>query len=305
MKERLGLTIFGIVVAIVGIIVPIAWDHYKSRSALELQHLATITLVEKTEGLDKLKILYDGRPITSVSRLTFALVNSGRTPIRKEDLVLAPTLRFTNTVELLEFHTERLVPNNLQVDSDLNATNLTLSLSFPLLNPSDLVQFSVLVAGRPPSYEASARIVGVNSLTVIDRAKELEKERRRVSWNVYVSGILGVFFLLGAAAIVPLYLKEVRVRRQFSSPGFQLPPMSLQVEYTAYVEKTFDYISERRSVLDLISKLATHGPIKDPDRKTIESAIFELAGKSENLSVIMWAGVIGLAGISYLLWNLL
>lgn len=147
-KGKFGfLTILVIIIAILGVVIPIIWDRYKTRTSLELQYLASATIVEDSPALSKLQILYDGKPIKAISNMTFSLVNVGRKPIIKSDIISPPTLTFPEGVNLLDFQIDQLLPPNLEIEHDLNKPNRTLSLNFPLLNPEDSVQFSILLKG--------------------------------------------------------------------------------------------------------------------------------------------------------------
>lgn len=60
MKQASLLTIIGLIIAALGIISPIAWDWHKNRAAIELQCVSRDVLFQKSEGLDKLAITYNG-----------------------------------------------------------------------------------------------------------------------------------------------------------------------------------------------------------------------------------------------------
>jgi hypothetical protein len=80
------IAIVGILLALVGIVFPIIWDRYRARSSLELQFISLTTLVEKSDQLDKLSIIYNGENLNQISRAEFILVNSGRVPIVETSL---------------------------------------------------------------------------------------------------------------------------------------------------------------------------------------------------------------------------
>jgi hypothetical protein len=69
-KGKFGfLTILVIIIAILGVVIPIIWDRYKTRTSLELQYLASATIVEDSPALSKLQILYNGKPIKAISNI--------------------------------------------------------------------------------------------------------------------------------------------------------------------------------------------------------------------------------------------
>jgi hypothetical protein len=86
------LALIGIVVSAVGTIALILWDRYKTSSALELRCVSFVTLVERSEQLEKLTITYNGEGLEQISKADFVLINTGRTPIMEKDVVSPPRL---------------------------------------------------------------------------------------------------------------------------------------------------------------------------------------------------------------------
>ena len=140
-------TLIGLLLATVGLLIPIAWDYYRSRIRLELQHLTTSILVQPGANIEGLHISFASQVIPSLSQLEFVLLNTGSRPIRGEDLVSRPTLRFVDGVELLDVATQSVVPDNLQHTLTMDSVDRSVTLDFPLMNPGDRVRFTVLATG--------------------------------------------------------------------------------------------------------------------------------------------------------------
>lgn len=121
--------ILGLFLAAGGILAPIIWDLYKTTSALELHHVSNIKLVESVELFEKLQLTYDGRPVSTLSRHTFSLINTGRTPILKNALILPPTLEFQGNVEILEVIEDATSPQDLDVTYTVQKTDNTVTVS--------------------------------------------------------------------------------------------------------------------------------------------------------------------------------
>ncbi|HEC85493.1 MAG: hypothetical protein DRR19_14065 [Candidatus Parabeggiatoa sp. nov. 1] len=301
-KITFSTTLLLIVIAIVGIIAPIVWDTYQGSVSLELQHLSTVTVFESPE-LEKLQIFYDGRPIKSVYRMGFNLVNVGRNPIRKEDIVSFPTLKFQGDGELLDIQVEKVEPSNLQYSYNVDKAKKQLSITFPLFNSGDSIQFRVLLGGSLPSYDATARIAGVRELIVVDRTKELQEQRKSISWTVYFVGFFTFSLLLGAFI---QRSKEKRVKKSFLIDGTSLPRFNTKEEYRKFVHDNFSYTAKRKTILAVIDEVSDEEDITDEQQANIETAMLEiLNSNSENQGcIIMLVIIIGL-GMWYILFNLL
>jgi hypothetical protein len=86
------MTMLTLILTAVGIVTPIAWDylqvsHYSSTSA----HFQ-FTSRWRGPTVEKLQFRYNGRPVAALSKLSFVLSNTGRTPIRSNDIIAPPTI---------------------------------------------------------------------------------------------------------------------------------------------------------------------------------------------------------------------
>jgi len=184
------------IIGVVGIFAPIAWDFYKGKTGLELQQLGKAALVGGLDGVDKLHFIYDGKRVSSLTKLDFSLVNTGRAPIRAADVVEPVRLKLQNG-SVLDVSIRRTEPPNVNASATLESTS-TVTLTFPLLNPSDQVFFSVLASEAPAVSSATARIVGIRELQIVDRTGASRSLWSRVRWTVYLVAVFtilcGLFF---------------------------------------------------------------------------------------------------------------
>lgn len=87
--KRSGLVgVTGILVGLLGVVGPIVWEYYKTKSEIKLRVVGTSTIISKPKKLDGLIITYDGEALDQLSKTVFSLINSGRTPILKKMLPL-------------------------------------------------------------------------------------------------------------------------------------------------------------------------------------------------------------------------
>lgn len=206
-------TILGLLIATIGIIMPIIWDYYKTRSAIELQYLSSTSLIKVGQTIDNLTVLYNSKKISNLTRTSFALVNTGRLPIHGQDIVAYPQITFNPSNEILEFRIDRAVPPELGITHTLDIKKNKIEISFPLLNQSDRIEFSVLVSGVNPKFNASARISGIRNLQVIDKTSETGKKHKPVPWTVFVVGPLTLYCIfLIFSGIINIRIEQEQLR---------------------------------------------------------------------------------------------
>jgi hypothetical protein len=189
-KKNSVLARVALLIATVGIVTPMAWDYYKTKSAIELQLLSSVSLIKMGQTIDNLSILYNSKKASNISKLNFVLLNNGRLPIRRQDILKNPQITFDPSNEIYEFRIERVFPPELEISSTLDSKNNRVEISFPLLNKSDRIEFSVLVSGVNPTFNASTRISGISNLEIVDKTKETGNKNVHIPWTVIVVGVI-------------------------------------------------------------------------------------------------------------------
>ena len=271
--------------AVVGIgltiVIPIVWDLYRQRVALELQLLAQSTLVESPGGVEKLQVAYDKQIVRGLSRVELALVNNGRRSIRSDEVV-AP-IRFTiDSGRILDVRVEQLNPTDLQVRFKLDTAGKSLALSAPLLNPGDAVRFTLLIGYTPPPLvRASARIEGLRSVSLTDRRREARPLWKAVAWQVYpAAGGTAVAFLLLFTALyrTGYYQKERHVWRFRSSVISQSPTLDDYNRVLALAFRSNPVLQSRVGPISigLPEKKAMPQPQQDALERAVERYIREI-----------------------------
>ena len=206
----------------VGVIAPILWDLYKGRSEIEVQLLSSASLVTKAEDLKDLRILYSGKEISQLTKGTFLIINSGRVAVRDVDVVEKPVVRFSESAAILEVAIERLEPSNLRISIAPEPDHKSVAISFPLLNPGDFAQFSVLIDGPAVDISANARISNIKSLEYVDRRAELAEKQDKLGWVFWVVSFFTSVFALAWLSAARDFNRARRLKRRFSggtSPG--------------------------------------------------------------------------------------
>jgi hypothetical protein len=310
MKRHFGTaTVLGLLIAGLGVVSPILWDNYKTKAGLELRHIATITLAEKTDGLDKLQISYDSQSIRSVTKLAYVLFNFGRRPILESELVVPPHLTFQPPNILLDAQIDSTSPDNLRATSIIDRSNGVVSVTFPLMNPGDTVRFSVLVASTAPEFHPAARIVGVSDLTFVSLRTVQAFQERRIPWTVYPVGFFSVFvWLFVLAGAIPDLFREARVRRRLKEGRLAVPSRIDPSFYPSFVLTTFSYKTsdERKTLLakatDLSKQKVLTEKQHDDFMKDVEGLCNE---RSATVPALWFFGILGIIGVGYILVKVL
>lgn len=294
----------------IGVIGPIAWEWYKSVASIELQYLSALAVVEQQSTLKKLEIYYDKQPITAISKLSFALVNTGRKPIEEKDLKEKPRLIFAKDAQLLDIQLETSIPENLSPILRLDKLTNSIQISFPLLNPGDTIQFSVLTAGQPPDFHAEARIVGIKNLDVVDRVKEFKGGRKKIPWTVYPVGL----FTLLSLAIVLKALSQFpsiwRYRISFMRRGPKIPKCASVQQYqefeTSLKKAGFLSTKELLPLTSFVKTLSADTPATADQQKQFEQItgkiLYSVVGSEAVFIVFV---LLTLTGLNYIDTNII
>ncbi|MDP1884871.1 MAG: hypothetical protein Q8L17_00245 [Polaromonas sp.] len=117
------LGISSVAVGILGVGGPIAWDYYKTKSAVEIRLLETSVVIEKPQKLAGLVVTYGGEEVQELSKSLVIVTNTGRTPILHRDVVQAISLRFRPDSRLLDARIEAMTPSDLGATLSVHKTD--------------------------------------------------------------------------------------------------------------------------------------------------------------------------------------
>jgi hypothetical protein len=271
------LTLLGLLIAALAIVVPIIWDRYRTKTAVELRWLGTAPLVDESVAPDKLQVFYDGKPIKSVAQFQFAIVNAGRTPIRGVDFITPITVTFLQQAwttfkgvayvatsedksgnlsslaalgsaraDILDVRVTRTQPSGVDVSASIDPDRTALRLKSTLLNPGDSVEISAVVAGSSTTQlEASGRIVGVPSI-LVDKQPPIRSGRLN-KFAVPVVVLLPLLF--GAVSILGLfyYAKVRRLDQRVSDGTLRIPASPTKTEIQEFIDSNFSAIKSSKS----------------------------------------------------------
>lgn len=300
----IGIT--GILVGIFGVIGPIGWDYYKTKSEIELKVIDSNVIIERPKKLDGLVITYGGEKLDELSKTTFILSNTGRTPLLKRDVVQPVCIEFSPTSDVIDAKIESTMPRDLGATIQLNRNARQIVLDVPLLNPGDRIEFSALAKSSKIEFDASARIAGITSVSVIKEAQK-EHASKATPWTVYPVGFFSALLFLASLVGVTQAPAELRTRRTLRNGTFTLPSMNSQAECLEWVDSRFFFTTakERGTLKCLIKTLPDRQEFSVAYRTEILNGVQTLVDSAmPNLPMALGIIFISIIGGWYVLANI-
>ena len=307
--QKLGLvTVAGLIIAGVGIIAPILWDQYKTKAAIEVRLLSNSVVATPSRELEKLQFFYDGNPVPSLSRIELALTNTGRTPIRQEDIVSPVTLRIRNA-RILEARINRLVPADLAITHGFNASQDGIEFQFPLLNPGDTAFFTIMAATERAEIEVAARIAGVKSLSYVEVPSETTRPRRQLTLAFYIvagmTGVCGLVFLIGLV----MTGSETAIAKVTKNGLLKPPTLDSPRDYIQWLNREFlDKSTElKKHVFSWLEPLPQTEALTETQQQElhqrIKNALVDVTGTKATLAFFGILTLVGGVYVAYRLWQ--
>jgi hypothetical protein len=300
-------TILGLLAAFAGVVTPIIWDHYKTKSSIELDQLASTVVASSSEELNNLTLMYNNVPVAALTKIDFLLSNTGRTPIRKEDVV-SPIVISVDDGRILDFKLSSVQPAGLVINPELDDSHTKSSISFPLLNPDDKAHFTLLISGKQPHISVNARIAGIADIAFIDHSQDKPTIFRRLSFGTYVTALFTAFSLLlffvslykaGSEGIISRFWRTGVVNVSFNTtPG----------ELKKYIDDTFSEEKkvELKGFNAFLSSLPQNSPLLPVQQQEAKRLLdIALGSLSSVIGVSFMLGILSLIGVVYILQSII
>lgn len=299
-------TVIGLVLAALGIISPIIWDLYKGKTELTLTCEDFYPIVERKENVKELHVLYENKPVESVTRASFTIKNTGRKSLEKEDIKTPIKISFNG--KILKYNIVKMFPEKGEYDVSIINEN-TVVTSFNLMNSGDYISIALLLDSSKTDFDATTRIVGVEKLKIVNDAKEDKK------WNFSRRlGITGYIVLLASSISLfvviflayPEVFYESALKSKLSSAIILLKSNTSVKEIKSYL--SFLFFTKTRKQLTEINKILNE--YKDDDilvedsvnriRQIVTSLANESSGAKEAGAFFT---VLAIIGFSYVVWK--
>ncbi|MGI2195741.1 hypothetical protein ACRN91_09080 [Shewanella baltica] len=296
MKDSLGkITFISLIVAILGVVVPIGWDYYSSQKGISLTLMSQSQIISANTNVDGLEISYKGTRLSSLTRLTFLIENTGNKPILESDVVSPIRITISDSINILDTIVDSKIPSNL--DFLVTKDNQDAIMKFSLLNPGDQIFISLLVDSSVVDFSATARIAGVRGINVNqDPPKTLS------IWAIVwiPVGLLSFMLLIASIGGFIQYPQEFKVKSRLKNGQLSVPDFRSYEEAHEWVSKTTSFITEsnREPIFNVLKKLEENK--LDFDKELILVAVKAAVNKSlNNLFMASIVSIVGLIGIYY------
>ncbi|EJE4188826.1 TPA: hypothetical protein ACN33E_002857 [Vibrio parahaemolyticus] len=301
MKEKFGvITVVSLFLAVLGVVAPISWDYYTGQKSITLTAIAQNSVISPSISVDGLEISYKGTPLTTLSRNTFLIENTGSKSLLQSDVVAPIEVKVSEGVTVFDAMVESKQPDNLDILLSKQANSVL--INFTLLNPGDQVLISLLTDSNTSSFTAAARIAGVKELTVLD-----EPPKTLTMWAIIwipVATFSGLLILISIVGFVQ-FPQEFRVKRALRLGRLNVPDFHTYEDAHQWIEKTLSFTTkkERQLVFRLLAKLEEEGIGFDSNRILNEICLVVKRSHNNFIMAIFVSGI-GFFGLSYALTSL-
>lgn len=301
MERKWFAGILTVVVGALGVLVPIAWDYYKSKLAVDVRVLGKSVVISRPEEIKGLVVSYNGETLNELSKISISIENVGRMPIQERDVSSPLTVQFSEDTSVIDASLDERHPENLEVEMAFNRVDGSVVLKFPLLNPGDSITFSALSKTKKIDFDASARIAGLSKLNVV-RVSPQEEAARKTPWYLNFVGVVSGFMILISFIGISHYPAERKMKRKFKGGELRLPLLDDKAEFIEWVDQSFKFTTaaERAALKELVLSLPDSEGFVARHEVAINSQIKVLLEKSmSNLTLALVCLVIGVAGVNY------
>jgi hypothetical protein len=236
-RLNISISVAGLVLAALGIFVPIVWEQLKGNTQLLLVKQSESQVLTYDKAIGDLEVKYKGRSVASLVRTVFVLKNSGNRPIERSDLVLPVTIALTSGA-IIDAAIQEPDPKN--VVTSLAVQKNQISLLFDLLNPGDSFRVVVLADAEKFTYVAECRVKNVKEL-LIQEAKE-KIDRPAVTWVFWIVAFFAILLFLAGISLLREHFKTKRIAKVLRDEEFVRTHLSSRQSLLAFAS-TLTFLS--------------------------------------------------------------
>lgn len=244
-------TIITVLLAIIGIVIPIILDHYNSTKNLTLAIISKSTIISPDINIEGLEIKYKGESLQELSKIELTLENTGSKPIVSQDIFSPVELTPPDNARILDAFIESIYPKNL--GAKITKNDGKIQIIFTLMNPGDRINISLLYSEETPALTAETRIAGINELKI----NELQEEKPLSSIPIitYPVGIISGFILFASIFGLSQYASERKIKKEYRNGSFEVPNLSSIDEWDTWIENKLNFITrnDRKKLLRFIT----------------------------------------------------
>jgi hypothetical protein len=291
----------GAFLAVLGIVVPIAWDRYSSSTSLLLEEISAAPIINTEQAPDELTVTFRDTEVENLSNYTFRLQNTGRRPIRATEVVEYPSLKF-HSARIFDTRILDRYPKELKFEvsqDDAAVFGNRVNLVFPLLNPDEWITFSILLsppdrsiaAADAPIYDASTRITGVRGLDVARRKAGRKGFFADLSWTVYVVAFATFVTFAILEQVVSARKRQRDLRKDWIKGELKLPEGGSVDIYRLIINLMFEraggLLVDIAPILRIVKSLSPDKPVSPAQHHQLSLAIERVLGNYTLLWVVL------------------
>jgi hypothetical protein len=189
----------GVVVAVIALIATvIIYLIDRPVKRLQVQILSNSPLISvNTDISSQIQILYNDKPVQSLSLILLRFENVGNEPIKETDYSEPIRILLSPQAEVGEVSVQETKPEGIDLNPKVSATN-QIEIAKTLLNPGDQVVIKVLALNNDGTLEVKARIAGISNLEILSALESSAKgndsaSNERLFIMLLVSTIIVIF----------------------------------------------------------------------------------------------------------------
>lgn len=257
-NSRISKKFVGLIITISTLAAPIAWDWWSKKSDLTLNTEQSAAIIEKNSQVEGISIKFHDKEIDSLSKTTFNIKNTGRTPIESSDII-SPILLKIRDGELLDATIESMKPENLagQLLKDGNQ----IKISFPLLNPEDSIRFSILTTEPAKNFNIESRIKNISAINVTTSEDQIKIKSDLGVLSYLAFGIIG-FLALVLFHLIGDIPKKSRAQNAIKKGEIPLHIGTPTYEMLSFVDNQLGYLTKNKRLI-LKKKIISTGEFVD------------------------------------------
>lgn len=199
--QNTNWSFFDVLVGIIALIISVIVAYHtffkgRKKKLLSYEILAEAKLFSiHDEAVERIEVLFDGKPAKNVSLLIIKIINNGNAPIVSSDFEVPLSFCFTEDAEVISAEINQSSENSLKPKVTFSPNKITIEPI--LLNVKDNFSVKALISNYENDFEINTRIIGVNKI------KSYYKAPLAVKFLSSFIVSIGLLFIIG------IYLRDV------------------------------------------------------------------------------------------------
>lgn len=294
MLKAKTITIVGLALTALSVIAPIAWDIWANPYQLSLLVHGRTLLIQRSEGIDGLRVTLAGREIEKLFSTEISIENTGRKLIARDDVIKPLTITFVEAPILGVALKERFPTNLEYVVQSIPPSQI--QVNFDLLNRGEKVTLNILTDKLPKRIDGIIRAKNLSELYIRDYQTAPPLMERIPMHVFYITG-LSLFLLVFGVNAARKEFGPLRRDAFFISetlkPGFE------KNELNDFLQKNIWHRLTDRQKTRLEEKIQNADPADEKSTHDLAYAITYEALNQDASGIVAIAAVLAIVGLVY------